>query len=172
MITITKGSHQRSPAGSGEGADLSMVKPALSYLDVIQTVEQKFDVPVAAYSVSGEYAMIKAAAQKGWIDEASLYVRPLLPFTGQEPISCSLTMPRSWRSIWPKAGWDKEKMTMQNHSETLFDRAVQKIPGGVKQPGRAFRLSAAGRALWQRRRSSISGMDGRQYTDYVGSWGR
>ena len=55
-----------------EGADLLMVKPALSYLDVIQTVEQKFDVPVAAYSVSGEYAMIKAAAQKGWIDEASI----------------------------------------------------------------------------------------------------
>ncbi len=55
-----------------EGADLLMVKPALSYLDVIQTVEQKFDVPVAAYSVSGEYSMIKAAAQKGWIDEASI----------------------------------------------------------------------------------------------------
>lgn len=55
-----------------EGADLLMVKPALSYLDVIQTVEQEFDVPVAAYSVSGEYAMIKAAAQKGWIDEASI----------------------------------------------------------------------------------------------------
>lgn len=55
-----------------EGADLLMVKPALSYLDVIQTVEQGFDVPVAAYSVSGEYAMIKAAAQKGWIDEASI----------------------------------------------------------------------------------------------------
>ena len=52
-----------------EGADLVMVKPALSYLDVITRVRDQVHVPVAAYSVSGEYAMIKAAAQKGWIDE-------------------------------------------------------------------------------------------------------
>jgi porphobilinogen synthase len=55
-----------------EGADLLMVKPALSYLDIVQSVSQSFDVPVAAYSVSGEYAMIKAAAQKGWIDETAV----------------------------------------------------------------------------------------------------
>ncbi|HZA51640.1 MAG TPA: porphobilinogen synthase [Myxococcaceae bacterium] len=52
----------------GEGADLVMVKPALSYLDVIRAVKERFDVPVAAYNVSGEYAMVKAAAQNGWID--------------------------------------------------------------------------------------------------------
>ncbi|MGI6031659.1 MAG: porphobilinogen synthase [Eubacteriales bacterium] len=52
-----------------EGADIIMVKPALSYMDVIQSVRQAVQVPVAAYSVSGEYSMIKAAAQKGWIDE-------------------------------------------------------------------------------------------------------
>lgn len=52
-----------------EGADIIMVKPALSYLDVIQSVKERINLPVAAYSVSGEYAMIKAAAQKGWIDE-------------------------------------------------------------------------------------------------------
>ncbi len=51
-----------------EGADLVMVKPALSYLDVISKVKERFDVPVAAYNVSGEYAMVKAAAQNGWID--------------------------------------------------------------------------------------------------------
>jgi porphobilinogen synthase len=51
-----------------EGADLVMVKPALSYLDVIARVKQRFDVPVAAYNVSGEYAMVKAAAANGWID--------------------------------------------------------------------------------------------------------
>jgi porphobilinogen synthase len=51
-----------------EGADLIMVKPALAYLDVIAAVKQRFDLPVAAYHVSGEYAMIKAAAQRGWID--------------------------------------------------------------------------------------------------------
>jgi porphobilinogen synthase len=52
-----------------EGADMVMVKPALSYLDVIRRVRDEFDVPVAAYNVSGEYAMVKAAAQKGWLDE-------------------------------------------------------------------------------------------------------
>ena len=52
-----------------EGADIVMVKPALSYLDVINRVKSEFQIPVAAYNVSGEYAMIKAAAQNGWIDE-------------------------------------------------------------------------------------------------------
>ncbi len=54
-----------------EGADIMMVKPALAYLDVIREVAQAIDVPLAAYSVSGEYAMIKAAAQQGWLDEAA-----------------------------------------------------------------------------------------------------
>ena len=52
-----------------EGADMIMVKPAMPYLDVIQRVREKFDVPVAAYNVSGEYAMVKAAVQRGWQDE-------------------------------------------------------------------------------------------------------
>ena len=52
-----------------EGADLVMVKPALAYLDIIRRVKERFGVPVAAYNVSGEFAMVKAAAQKGWIDE-------------------------------------------------------------------------------------------------------
>ena len=52
-----------------EGADLVMVKPALAYLDIIRRVRERFDVPVAAYNVSGEYAMVKAAARNGWIDE-------------------------------------------------------------------------------------------------------
>jgi porphobilinogen synthase len=52
-----------------EGADLIMVKPALAYLDVIRRVKERFGVPVAAYNVSGEYAMVKAAARNGWIDE-------------------------------------------------------------------------------------------------------
>jgi porphobilinogen synthase len=51
-----------------QGADIVMVKPALSYLDVIREVRNSFDVPVAAYHVSGEYSMIKAAAERGWID--------------------------------------------------------------------------------------------------------
>jgi porphobilinogen synthase len=52
-----------------EGADMIMVKPALPYLDIVQRVRDAFDVPVAAYNVSGEYSMVKAAARNGWIDE-------------------------------------------------------------------------------------------------------
>ena len=52
-----------------EGADIVIVKPALAYLDVIKEAKAKFDVPLAAYNVSGEYSMVKAAAQQGWIDE-------------------------------------------------------------------------------------------------------
>lgn len=51
-----------------EGADIVMVKPALAYLDVIHRVRQAFDLPVAAYNVSGEYSMVKAAAKLGWMD--------------------------------------------------------------------------------------------------------
>jgi porphobilinogen synthase len=52
-----------------EGADMIMIKPALPYLDIIRQVRDRFDVPVAAYNVSGEYSMVKAAARNGWIDE-------------------------------------------------------------------------------------------------------
>jgi porphobilinogen synthase len=55
-----------------EGADMVMVKPALAYLDVIAAVRARFDVPVAAYHVSGEYAMVKAASERGWIDGAAV----------------------------------------------------------------------------------------------------
>jgi len=52
-----------------EGADFLMVKPAVAYLDILRMVRERFDLPLAAYHVSGEYAMIKAAAERGWIDE-------------------------------------------------------------------------------------------------------
>lgn len=61
-----------------EGADIVMVKPALAYLDVIYRVKQKFGYPVAAYNVSGEYAMIKAAARNGWLDEERVVMEVLL----------------------------------------------------------------------------------------------
>jgi porphobilinogen synthase len=51
-----------------QGADIVMVKPALAYLDVLSQARQRFDLPLAAYNVSGEYAMVKAAAQNGWLD--------------------------------------------------------------------------------------------------------
>jgi porphobilinogen synthase len=61
-----------------EGADIIMVKPALPYLDIIYRVKQTFDLPVAAYNVSGEYAMIKAAALQGWIDGERVMLESLL----------------------------------------------------------------------------------------------
>ena len=61
-----------------EGADVVMIKPALCYLDVISRVRESFDAPVAAYNVSGEYAMVVAAAEKGWVDRDSAMMEMLL----------------------------------------------------------------------------------------------
>ena len=61
-----------------EGADILMVKPALPYLDIIRSLRESFNHPIAAYQVSGEYAMIKAAAQKGWLDEKRVVLESLL----------------------------------------------------------------------------------------------
>lgn len=80
--------YQMDPANSREamreaeldyqqGADLLMVKPALPYLDIIRAVRERFDLPIAAYQVSGEYAMIKAAARLGWIDEERVALESL-----------------------------------------------------------------------------------------------
>lgn len=60
-----------------EGADIVMVKPALAYMDIIRQVKDVTDVPVAAYNVSGEYSLVKAAAEKGWIDERSVVMEIL-----------------------------------------------------------------------------------------------
>jgi porphobilinogen synthase len=60
-----------------EGADILMVKPATPYLDILRTLRDRFDLPLAAYHVSGEYAMIKAAAERGWIDEARVMLETL-----------------------------------------------------------------------------------------------
>ena len=61
-----------------EGADIVMVKPALPYLDIISLAAESTDVPIAAYNVSGEFAMIKAAAEKGWIEEKRAAMESLL----------------------------------------------------------------------------------------------
>jgi porphobilinogen synthase len=61
-----------------EGADILMVKPALSYLDIIRDLKNSFDRPIACYNVSGEYAMVKAAAEKGWIDGEKVMMESLL----------------------------------------------------------------------------------------------
>lgn len=84
-----KKTYQMNPANSrealieadldySEGADFLMVKPALAYLDIIKLLKDNFDAPISAYNVSGEYAMIKAAAEKGWIDETKIIPETLL----------------------------------------------------------------------------------------------
>ncbi len=60
-----------------EGADMVMVKPALAYLDVLEAAAGRFDVPIAVYNVSGEYAMVKAAAERGWLDEKRIVMENL-----------------------------------------------------------------------------------------------
>ena len=72
-----------------EGADMIMVKPALAYLDIIHRVREKFDVPVGAYNVSGEFAMVKAAAANGWIDEKRIVLEIL---TGIQRAGASIVL--------------------------------------------------------------------------------
>ena len=63
-----------------EGADIVMVKPGLAYLDILREIKNKFDVPVAVYQVSGEYAMIKAASEKGWLDHDETMLETTMAF--------------------------------------------------------------------------------------------
>jgi porphobilinogen synthase len=63
-----------------EGADMVMVKPGMPYLDIVRRVKDEFAVPTFAYQVSGEYAMLKAAAQNGWLDHDAVMLESLLAF--------------------------------------------------------------------------------------------
>ena len=78
-----------------EGADIIMVKPAMSYLDMVSEVSKAVNVPVAAYSVSGEYAMVKAAAKMGWIDEERIMCEMQSVHTVQVPRSILLIMQKN-----------------------------------------------------------------------------
>ena len=91
IIPSNKNTYQMDPANSREaiteaqldeqeGADILMVKPGLAYLDIIYRLRQESELPIAAYNVSGEFAMIKAASEKGWIDEKSVVLETLLSF--------------------------------------------------------------------------------------------
>ena len=99
-----------------EGADIVMVKPALAYLDVVRRVRDAVDVPVAAYNVSGEYAMVEAAAAHGWIDREAAILETLtsirragcrrdpdlLGLRGR-PAAAPLTRAPQLRRLWPPA---------------------------------------------------------------------
>ena len=86
-----------------EGADMVMVKPALAYLDIIRQVRDRFDHPIAAYNVSGEYAMVKAAARNGWIDEqrVTLEILTSIKRAGADVI---LTYSAKEAAAWLKQG--------------------------------------------------------------------
>ncbi len=90
-IPKDKSTYQMDPANSREaiteaqldeqeGADILMVKPGLAYLDIIYRLREESELPIAAYNVSGEYAMVKAAADRGWIDEKSVVLETLMSF--------------------------------------------------------------------------------------------
>jgi porphobilinogen synthase len=87
----TKQAYQMDPANTAEalrevamdiaeGADMVMVKPGMPYLDIVRRVKDEFRVPTFAYQVSGEYAMLKAAAQNGWLDHDAVMMESLLAF--------------------------------------------------------------------------------------------
>ena len=85
-----------------EGADMIMVKPALAYLDIIHRVRETFGVPVGAYNVSGEFAMVKAAAANGWIDEKRIVLEIL---TGIQRAGASIVLTYHAKDVarWLKA---------------------------------------------------------------------
>ena len=88
-----------------EGADLLMVKPGLAYMDIICRVRERFDLPIVAYNVSGEYAMVKAAAERGWIDERGV-VMELLTGMKRAGADLILTYHAKDAARWLRGGID------------------------------------------------------------------
>ena len=91
LVPKDKRTYQMDPANArealieaqldkAEGADILMVKPGIAYLDIVHRLRSEFELPIAAYNVSGEYAMVKAAAERSWIDEKSVVLETLLSF--------------------------------------------------------------------------------------------
>ena len=87
-----------------EGADIVMVKPALAFLDVISEARRRFDLPLAAYDVSGEYAMVKAAAAKGWLDEKAA-VYEILVGMKRAGADLIITYFAEQAAKWMEEGW-------------------------------------------------------------------
>ena len=137
----------RSALDVEEGADMLMVKPALAYLDILAAMRERFDLPLAAYHVSGEYAMLKAAAERGWIDydRVMMEIAPRHPPRRRRP-DHHLRAPA--RRRWLLAAGATVDM------DDLHGTAPRQIlPGGVSSPVRAFRGSAARRSSCAPRRA-------------------
>ncbi len=127
-----------------EGADMVMVKPGLPYLDVIRAVRERVDVPVVAYQVSGEFAMLRAAAERGWVD------LPRAAY-GDGARAATRRCRPAHHLLRPRAGRDDRRAvarrrrtgtpmtsTPSTPTATWFERARRVTPGGVHSPVRAF----------------------------------
>ena len=146
-----------------EGADMLMVKPALPYLDILAALRQRFDLPLAAYHVSGEYAMLKAAAERGWIDYDRVMMESLVAIrrAGRRP-DPHLRGPRRGAAAGGRVGG----MSRSSNAP----RSI--LPGGVNSPGPRLpgrRRRAGLRPL--RPGAYLEGEDGRRYIDYIGGYG-
>ena len=153
-----------------EGADIIMVKPALSYLDIIREVSDRIAVPTAAYSVSGEYAMIKAAAKAGMVDEQAIVAETTVSIFRA---GADILITYFAKEI-AKDDRRRENRIMSNavKSVKLFEEAQKYIPGGVNSPARAFKaVSETPRFIEKADGAYIYDVDGNQYIDYIGSWG-
>ena len=138
-----------------------MVKPALPYLDVIRAVRERFEVPLAAYNVSGEYAMVKAAARAGWLDERAAALESLTAIkrAGADMIVTLLDA--------------RPPGVALTRRSALYRRALELIPGGVNSPVRAMRAVGLDEPLFVQRGEGayVEDEDGRRYLDWVMSWG-
>ena len=167
-------SHQMDPANVEEalreveidieeGADIVMVKPALPYLDVLAKVKERFGYPTAAYHVSGEYSMLKAAAQRGWLDEPRVMMESLI---GIRRAGADMIITYYAR--------EAARLLVKNpiRSKKLFARASQILPAVSIAPFARFRPSAARRCSSARASGAIiEDVDGNRFIDYVMSWG-
>ena len=180
-----KKTYQMDPANSdealhevamdlAEGADLVMVKPGLPYLDVIRRVKDQFGVPTFAYQVSGEYAMLKAAAQNGWLDERACMLESLLAFKRAGRMAsltyfaldaarapCAGNALGEWRRVARSPLWWPAPKTKPHRrgpwGEILCGHGARRRCETAPQP------DSAGPALttsWRRRRASHGGAGG------------
>ena len=148
-----------------EGADLIMVKPALGYLDVLRAVREAVDVPVAAYNVSGEYAMIEAAAANGWINRDAAVAETL---TSIRRAGADVILDLLGARLGPAT----PRMSRDGNSAAAFARAQTVIPGGVNSPVRAFRsVGGSPRFIARAQGAYLYDVDGNELVDLVCSWG-
>ena len=152
-----------------EGADLVMVKPALPYLDVIHQVRQRTTLPVVAYQVSGEYAMLRAAGRLGWLDEVQAMRESL---TAIRRAGADLIITYARAGVCPGLAPGVGGRGGMSRSEALYAEACRWMPGGVNSPVRAFRAVGGVPPFIARGEGArVFDVDGRSYIDYVGSYG-